>query len=468
MAAAAVAACETRVAIDEPVSADGSYIYTLSATAPEITRSDYTDAGQFSWTEGDKISVLFHNGNDNKFFTFATSSIDGASATFVGQIESGYEIGASTDGTKWALYPAGEHGVRFDKEDAEKFPLSFNIPAVTDYTKDGFSAGIPMYAQGDANNIFEFMHLGAAYKFTFTDIEASKVKLLIENQTTYQLSGNIKLRNQDGTYLDQGWGEGADKTLAYISNVTDGKAVFYVPVRYYAACFQPIITLCDDETGDQIYTRTAASAKAIESKGHVQPINISVSGAVVVPWSFPSDHGIDWNSVTTSADGRSDAPYDGIKVIKATGDASNLYVYFEVAEDALIDNAGYDYANYCYMYLGNADSAKPYDWQWTGNYTDKISSWIKVSNNLSFTNWKSYSSFKIDTHNGAACFEVTLSRSGLACLQGTSATVAVEINSIYLVDGNDWGTQGGSTTQIGFAPSTGGSALEVSLPAYVE
>ncbi len=459
MAAAVVAACETRIAIEEPVVSDGSYVYTLTATAPAITKSDYTDAGKFNWTEGDKISVLFHNGNDNKFFTFAASSIDGASATFTGQIESGYEIGASTDGTKWALYPAGEHGVRFGETDGEKFPLTFHIPAITDYTKDGFSANIPMYAQGDADNKFEFLHLGAAYKFTFTDIEASKVKFLVENQTTYRLSGDVKLRNQGGTYLDQAWADGADKTLTYISNVTNGTAVFYVPVRYYAECFQPIISLCDDETGDQIYAKTATVAKGLE-KGHVQPINISVSGAVVVPWSFPSAYDIDWNEVTASAAGDTGEGYDGIVCLKATADASNLYVYFEIKNSALFDDAGYHYSNYSHLYIGDGTGEKK-SWAWEAPYVHSFTSWLKYNNAPRYINWNDGFVGQSNTeHNGNICYEVAIARASYSALSGSSITLCMDANKLYVV-GEEWQ---GEETQIGFAPARWQDALVVTLP----
>ena len=108
MAAAAVAACQPKENIEEP-ALEGSYIYTLNASAPEVTKSDYDASGAFSWSASDQISVLFHKGDDNKFFTLSNTSGAGASATFSGAIDAGYEIGASTDGTQWALYPAGSH-----------------------------------------------------------------------------------------------------------------------------------------------------------------------------------------------------------------------------------------------------------------------------------------------------------------------------------------------------------------------
>lgn len=154
--------------------------------------------------------MVFDNSTDDKFFTLTLTNGAGKNtASFSGEIETGYEIGG-TDGNQWALYPAGAHSVRFSEEDAAKYPLSFNIPAVTDYTKSGFSANIPMYSIGEDGTSFNFQHLGAAYKFTFSDIDASKVKFVVENQTTYRLSGDVKLRNDGGTYLDQAYATGVD------------------------------------------------------------------------------------------------------------------------------------------------------------------------------------------------------------------------------------------------------------------
>lgn len=292
--------------------------------------------------------MVFDNSTDDKFFTLTLTNGAGKNtASFSGEIETGYEIGG-TDGNQWALYPAGAHSVRFSEEDAAKYPLSFNIPAVTDYTKSGFSANIPMYSIGEDGTSFNFQHLGAAYKFTFSDIDASKVKFVVENQTTYRLSGDVKLRNDGGTYLDQAYATGVDKTLTYISNVSDGKATFFVPVRYYAECFQPVITLYNADTEAQIYTKTASVAKGLD-KGHVQPITISVNGSVEVQWNFPSQYDIVWNDITTSASGNTGEGYDGIVTMKATADATNIYLYVEVKKSALYDNNEYGYANLCHI-----------------------------------------------------------------------------------------------------------------------
>ena len=126
MAAAVVAACQVEPVNDlnsndpdtpvVPEVQKGTYTYTINASIKEeeqpaevAVKSDYDASGNFSWSSGDAISVLFHKDTDNKFFTLTTTGT-GASASFSGEIEVGYTIGAS-DGTVgnqkiWVLFPA--------------------------------------------------------------------------------------------------------------------------------------------------------------------------------------------------------------------------------------------------------------------------------------------------------------------------------------------------------------------------
>lgn len=454
MAAAAVAACESKVAIDEPAPADGSYVFTIKATTPDAdTTSDYSSSGKFSWGAEDKISVLFHNGSTDKFFTLSNISGAGASATFSGAIDAGYEIGASTDGTQWALYPAGNHGVRFAESDGEKFPLTFNIPAVTDYTATAFSANIPMYAQG-ADNTFEFKHLGAAYKFTFTDIDntISKAKLVVQNQTTYRLSGDVKLRNQGGTYLDQAWADGVDKTLTYIRNVSSGTVEFYVPVRYYAECFQPIITLSNAENDDVIYTKTATTAKGISEKGHVQPIVISVSGAVIVPWSYESAFGVDWEASNVA----SGAGQTGFNKISIVADATYLYMLAAIQKDALEFNAGNYRENSVNFYVNGASVAYGFLAKQGQPQSNDNSSYVVGSNVLEHKDVMYYE-WKID-RAAAAAKDAVLAPLGSAGSVDLRLCVFPKIGvteSWNSLPTNDWNV-------YMYAPASG--AMTVTLP----
>ena len=133
-----------------------SYVYTINAVAPD-TKSDYDGSGTFSWSAGDAISVLFHNGATNKFFTLTTTG-SGSSATFSGVIEDGYVIGAS-DGTAsdkkiWALYPASANHAYTEGSNP-----SFHIAAETDFTASHFSANMPMYDLLTEEGNLSFKHL---------------------------------------------------------------------------------------------------------------------------------------------------------------------------------------------------------------------------------------------------------------------------------------------------------------------
>ena len=473
MAAAAVAACQPKENIEEP-ALDGSYIYTLKASAPD-TKTDYDAAGKFSWSDGDQISVLFNNGTDDTFFTLTNTTGEGATATFSGAIDAGYTIGASSDGTQWALYPAGDHKVRFSESDAAKWPLTFNIPAETDYTASGFSANIPMFAKGESG-VFAFENLGAAYKFTFTEISAKKVKFVVENQNTYRLSGDIKLRDSGGTYLDQAWADGVDKTLTYIEAVESGTAVFYVPVRYYAESFFPIISLYDADTDELIYTKTATSAKAIASKGHVKPITISVTG---FKYEFPSKFGINWNDVTVSAEGDSGSKNSGIKVLKATADASYLYLYFVVDKNKLTTDPANEFANQQVVYLGdvNDPNCTNTSWIWgsEGTYTkDATGGWLTYYGAPAFYCWEGIVGSDTSDKAGSAAeykddfyYEMRIPRDNTkAPMTSTSASTAHVGMILYYQKIH--GVSGSGDYMI--APPTAshsGQMLNVPLPAYV-
>ncbi len=151
MAAAAVAACQN----------------TLKASAPDAeTKTDYSSTGEFSWSEGDAISVLFHNGDKNKFFTLTTTG-SGATADFSGTIDEGYIIGASdgtdTDKKIWALFPASDNHTYSVGSNP-----TFFIPSETDFTASGahFSANLPLYAfSASDESVLSFAHLTGAFKF---------------------------------------------------------------------------------------------------------------------------------------------------------------------------------------------------------------------------------------------------------------------------------------------------------------
>ena len=471
MAVMALASCEKKSEIVAPVSDSESYIFTLTATAPDIdAKSDYSATGVFSWSAGDQISVLCNNGSENKYFTLTTAE-SGASVTFSGPIDAGYSLGELSSGTKIALYPASDH--KYVAADAK--PVKFNIPAVIDFTTSHYSANMPLYAEGDADNNFAFQNLCCGYKFKFTEVSAKKAKLVVQNQNTYQLTGDIPVHS--GPYNDNGYAAVGSQngSMTLIANVEDGAVTFYVPFRYYAPFF-PIITLSDADTDEVIYTNTATAEKQLNSLGEVKPFAISVTGFV---FSFPSKYGIDWNAETVSGEGDSGSGNSGIKVIKAKADASYLYVYFEVEKAKLLTDVTYDYANSAALYLGDESDANCTNssWIWgsTETYTaDGTLGWLVYYGNPAFWSWETF--VKPDTGNKAGSavengdyfyYEVRIHRSNTKAPMTSTTASTAHVGMILYYQKYNGGSLGSSYMIAPKTASHGGALLRVPLPAYV-
>ena len=476
MAAAVITACQkqSEPVIEAPVNESETYVFSLKATSPDIdtngTRTDYSSSGTFSWSAGDQISVIFNNGTENKYFTLTTSD-SGPSADFSGSIDAGYTIGELSSGTKIALYPASDHKYVV----ADSKPIKFNMPAVIDFTTSHYSANMPLYAEGDADNNFAFQNLACGFKFKFTEVSASKAKLVVQSQNTYQLSGDIPIHS--GPYLDNAYADVGSQngSLTLIANVENGTVTFYVPFRYYAPFF-PIITLSDAETDEVLYTNTAKKAGQINSLGSVKPFAISVTGFV---YSFPSQYGIDWNSETISGEGDSGSSNSGIKVIKAKADESYLYIYFVVDKNKLTTDSANEYANQAVFYLGDESDANctKTTWIWSDNDTytaDATGGWLTYYGNPAFYSWETLVGPDTGNKAGSAAayednfyYEIRIRRNNSkAPMTSTSESVAHVGMILYYQKIH--GVSGSGDYMI--APKTashGGALLRVPLPAYV-
>lgn len=349
MAAAVITSC-TKQGLDEnqPQVDSGSptYTYTVSANVTE-TKTDYDSDGNFNWSAGDAISVLFNNGTDNKFFTLTLTSGDGTNtASFSGEIEAGYTIGASDaaeeDNKIWALFPASENHTYT----AGSTP-SFYVQPSVDFSATHFSANIPMYALNSAEGAFSFASLASTYKFTVNGIadDVSKVKFQIYNQTTYALSGSWPIH--DDKYINYSYADpgSQNSTLTYISDVTDNHAVFYVSCRYWGT-FQPVITVTNHDTGIAIKTFTATTAKQPTYLDQVWPITLDVSDgnyfkpAVTIDGDFTDWDGVtEWTGIRNNGESNS-----RINNWRMQADEYNIYVYLDLNTEKI--------KNTSYLYVG--------------------------------------------------------------------------------------------------------------------
>lgn len=486
MVVAAIAACTkpTNDFEDERLNpASTTYTYTITASNVDLaTKSDYDAEGHFKWSAGDAISVLFHN-NDaevkNKFFTLTlVSGANNNTATFSGEIDNGYTIGAS-DGTEsdkkiWAFFPAStEHSYV-----AEETP-KFYIPSETDFTSTHFSANMPMYDLLTKEGALTFKNLAAGFKFKFTNIATAVNKVLVKvdnNAKTYKLSGSIPISLTDEEYkLDPAWGDsGVARTISFIADVDklNNEVVVYVPVRRNTAYFQPTIDLYDYNTGNRIVHKTASSAITTPVKGVVKPISINTGNTAGTAPTFTSSFGITWANVTSSIYGNSSAPSghndSAIRVFKATADASYIYLYLEVDKSSLLLDGSHDYANPLEVYVGNSESTES-SWMWDSNtkYSKSArAAWLTNYGGAAVNSWEGIYAGSGSTGGHAETwgkyfyYEIRLKRSYHACMQITG-TENIGI-TVYYEKYNG----GPSTDAYMYCPSSGDQMLQITLPAY--
>lgn len=465
--ASLMAACTKNADTLEPSKdinpANSTYEFTLSVSAEsDLTKTEYAGDKTFAWSDGDQISVLFNDGaGNNKFYTLTTASGGSASASFTGTIDTGWTVGSS-DSKYYALYPAGAHS--YTEGD---YPV-FNIPAETDFTLSHFSANLPMIAASDNGIDYTFKHLTAAIKFTFTDIDVSKVRLTVQNLNGYDLSGNnpIALSGSDYYMKYNTWGSDT-RIISFVENVIAKTAVFYIPYRSWDKGFMPKLTLTDAETGFTIKTLTAANQfgeNMASSHGKVTRVpSISAPGTGS---PLDSKFGINWGTVTVSGTGATSAGHDGILSMKATADETYLYVYFAVDATKLL--TGYDYSNYFKLYLGEESVSASTTWMWgtpPNTYSaEEAIGWLLKNDAAKFSSSGGlfYNDSQAVSIGDVNYYELKLNRSAAAYLSTSAGTAHVGMLVYYQYYA--WGGTQGSYYM--YAPAEG-SLLAVNLPDYV-
>ena len=344
MAAAVITACEKERIETEPAVEKTPYVYSVKATISSDgeTRTDYDASGKFSWTAGDAISVLFNDGSTNKFFTLTTEE-GGETATFSGTIDAGYEIGAldGADGDLkiWALYPASDSHSYADGS------TSFYVQPQVDFSETGFSANIPMYDLLSEEGAFSFKNLASTYRFNVKNLDpgVEKVKFTVYNQQTYGLSGSWPIgESESNMFIDYGFASpGSEKsTLTFISPVTDGQAVFYVPTRYWGK-FQPVITISDADHDLVLKTFTAGAAKQPSSFTDVPQISLSVPTGL--PIAIVDGVIEEWDDVPAIAGNNT-----RILEWKYVSDEENVYFLFKVDKAKISFSSSYNWGSYIF------------------------------------------------------------------------------------------------------------------------
>ena len=154
-----------------------------------------------------------------------------------------------------------------------------------------------------------------------------------------------------------------------------------------------------------------------------------------------------------------------MKVLKATADASYVYVYFQIEKSKLLLENTRKYANSINVYFGRELDAEGGDWKWEPlrKSKDKYLTWLLKwgDPNPSESNYKG--TFWGDYLYGE--YRIPRDKSGLEFLQ-TEDTAYVGLVCKY-GKWHDGSAEKSEHSNYMFAPKTSEGYLVVSLPGYV-
>ena len=192
----------------------------------------------------------------------------------------------------------------------------------------------------------------------------------------------------------------------------------------------------------------------------VEELNVAApAGLVTIDGNFD-----DWTTATEVAGmdyAGSYGIYDGIIMMKALGDATNLYIYLEIKNTRLDYDTSHPYANQLSLYLsdGTGTTAAAY---WNGNYNQSLVLWTLHNQTPAFDPYPAAAVTSAPSLVGDVLkVEFSVPRSYDTCLSGNSVWVALHIDEMYSLSTIEYGQ--GTTTPIGFVPVNAGDMYEVTF-----
>ena len=301
----ALVSCSVKEEIStEPVSEEGFKVLTIQAAKDAAeTRTSYAGEKTFSWSVGDRISVVCNDGTSNFLQTFTATTAE-ATSTFTATVPANVNLGPYNSDYRLAMFPASD-----DHQYTASWKIKFHIPAEKDFraASGGHpSADVPMFAWGTDDDVYKFANMTGAAKFSFTGITCSAVKFQF-TAARHKLNGDFSLYysgdaqvhvddasnvrwNTDYTDID------SERTVTYFADVVDGTASFYLPYVEGDIAGSSTLTLTDAGTGKVLYSNDKVKTIKITRN------RIAVLPTLTVQESTPANVDIDLTFTESSDD----------------------------------------------------------------------------------------------------------------------------------------------------------------------
>ncbi len=180
----------------------------VTAVIETATKSAVSDAGVFTWSTGDEISVQY---GDGKFYTFTNNDQPGKSAKFT--LEG---TAPEAEMGTLAYYPASESHTADAFSLVASYELNLTAP-------DTNAPMIGTYSEGK----FTFKHLGGVMRFTIKDVPAGADKIVVSSETQ-DINGLYTVADGKIATLKSNGTKSTSFTFAALSGAKD--ITFYLPL----------------------------------------------------------------------------------------------------------------------------------------------------------------------------------------------------------------------------------------------
>lgn len=302
--AMALVSCTAKEEVPAEPTPGGFKVLSIQASRDTgETKTSYAGEKTFSWSVGDKISVVCNDGTSNFLQTFTATAAE-ATSTFTATVPENVNIGPYNSDYRLAMFPASD-----DHKYTASWNILFHIPAERDFREANAghpSADVPMFAWGTDKDVYNFANMTGAAKFSFTGITCSAVKFQF-TAARHKLNGDFKLYySGDGqVHIDDAsnvrWNTvyadvDSEKTVTYYADVVDGKVSFYLPYVEGEIAGPSTLILTDAGTGDVLYSHE--KVKTI----HITKNQMAVLPTLTVQGSSPAGVSIDLSFQESSAD----------------------------------------------------------------------------------------------------------------------------------------------------------------------